>query len=284
MIPYLEPPSWTVGPLTIHAFGVIVAASVVLGVELGRRRFRRLGLDPVTTEAFAWHVIVGGFLGAHLFAALLYFPDEAVRNPIMLLKFWENISSFGAMLGGLAAAWLYLRRSASALPAPTKWAYADVVAFVFPFALMVGRIACTLAHDHPGTITTFPLAVSLQTDAAREFITGVYQSAGRLADVPASDALAQLGFHDLGWYEFLYLAGVVVPVTVLVDRKNRAPGTFVMLFILLYMPVRFMLDSLRVVDIRYAGLTPAQWTAIAMVLALPVIRAKAHQSVLSKRR
>ena len=32
---------------------------------------------------------------------------------------------------------------------------------------------------------------------------------------------------------------------------------------MLYAPVRFSLDFLRVVDVRYGGLTPGQWGAIA---------------------
>lgn len=46
-------------------------------------------------------------------------------------------------------------------------AYADVIAFVFRFALAIGRIACSLAHEYPGALTTFRLAVSLETEAAR---------------------------------------------------------------------------------------------------------------------
>ena len=78
MIPFFEQPAVSLGPVTIHAFGVIVAASVLVGVDLGRRRFRRLGLDSSIGEGLAWYAIIGGFLGAHLFSVLLYFPSEVV--------------------------------------------------------------------------------------------------------------------------------------------------------------------------------------------------------------
>ena len=71
MIPYLEQPSLRIGPVTVHAFGVIVAAAVLTGIELGRRRFRRLGLDPGMGEGVAWYAVVAGFVGAHLFSVLL---------------------------------------------------------------------------------------------------------------------------------------------------------------------------------------------------------------------
>lgn len=266
MIPYLVQPSVSLGPITIHAFGVIVALAVLAGLELGRRRFRHLGLDARLGEGMAWYAIVGGFLGAHLFSVIFYFPQKVAENPLVLFKLWEDISSFGSILGGFAAIWLYFHFKAPQLGMTSRWAYLDVAAYVFPVSLAIGRIACSLAHDHPGTVTTFPLAVSLGSDAAREFLVAVYRGAGRLAELPPPEALGQFGFHDLGWYEFLYLGLVVVPTVLLLGRKARPTGTFLVVFIVLYTPVRFALDFLRVGDVRYAGLTPAQWTAAGLFL------------------
>lgn len=271
MIPYFEQPSLSVGPITIHAFGAVVAAAVYAGLVIGARRFSRLGLDRALGERLAWWAVVGGILGAHLFSVLLYFPHKVVENPLILFKLWEDISSFGGILGGILGIWLFFRLKARDIDAPTRLAYLDVAAFVFPVSLMVGRIACTLAHDHPGTVSSFPLAVSLESADARAYITRVYADAGRLAELPPPPALVQLGFHDLGWYEFLFLAAVVVPAVLLLDRRPRRPGFFLVAFTLLYMPVRFLLDFLRVGDVRYAGLTPAQWAAGTALLAVPVI-------------
>lgn len=271
MIPYFEQPSLRLGPITVAAFGVIVAASVFAGLSLGRRRFERLGLDVHLGAGLAWWAVVGGFVGAHLFSVLLYFPRDVAANPLILLQFWKDISSFGGILGGAVALWLYLRRRAADLSAVVRWAYVDVVAYVFPISLMIGRVACTLAHDHPGTITRAPLAISLARPDARAFIRQLYADAGRLPELPSLDALAQLGFHDLGWYEFLYLAAVVVPATLWLARRPRPPGAFVASFVALYMPVRFLLDFLRVSDARYAGLTPAQWVAATALVALGIV-------------
>ncbi|ODT02988.1 MAG: hypothetical protein ABS52_11145 [Gemmatimonadetes bacterium SCN 70-22] len=276
MLPYFEQPQVHLGPVTIAAFGVIVAASVMFGLSAGSRRFRALGLDAGLAEGFAWWVVVGGFLGAHLLSVLFYFPEKVAANPLLLFKLWEDISSFGGIVGGSLAIWLFLGRRGAHLDASTRWAFVDVAAYVFPISLMIGRIACAVAHDHPGTVTRFPLAVSLERPEARAHITSAYTNAGRAADLPPANVLAGLGFHDLGWYEFLYLAGVVVPVVLFLARRERRrgvhhPGTFLVAFIALYMPARFALDVLRVSDVRYAGLTPAQWAALAALAALPVV-------------
>ena len=271
MIPYFIQPSVSIGPLTIHAFGVIVAVAAFTGLTIGARRFRRLGLDRALGERLAMWAVISGFLGAHLFSVLFYFPREVAEHPLALLKLWENISSFGGMLGGMIGIWLFFRFRAKSIDAATRLIYFDVAAFAFSISLMIGRIACALAHDHPGTVTRFPLAISLRTAEARDYITSVYADAGRPAELPPAQTLAQYGFHDLGLYEFVYLAAVAVPVMLLLSRRARAPGFFVRTFILLYLPVRFALDFLRVADARYAGLTPAQWVALATLLGLATI-------------
>lgn len=272
-LPYFEQPALSLGPLTVHAFGVIVALSVWVGLALGKRRFERQGLDAALGERLSWWVLASGFLGAHLFAVLFYFPAELVRDPLMLLRVWEHISSFGGMLGGLVGILLFFRLRAPALAPRVRLAYLDAAAYVFPVSLMIGRAACTLAHDHPGSVTRFPLAIALDRAEARAYIGQVYAQAGRLAELPPGETLAGMGFHDLGWYEFLYLAIVVVPLTLVLSRRPRRTGFFLGLFAMVYAPVRFGLDFLRVSDARYAGLTPAQFAAAAMLLvALLTVR------------
>ena len=277
MIPYFEQPSVRLGPVTLHPFGIIVAASVVFGLELGRRRFARVGLERAFGERLVWWVVIGGFLGAHLFSVLFYFPAELAANPLLLFKVWEDISSFGGIIGGVAGLWLFFRLRAPHLEGGTRLAYLDAIAFVFPFALAVGRIACSLAHDHPGTITSFPLSISLDSILAQEFITGVYKAAGRLTELPPPAVLARLGFHDLGWYEFLYLSIVIIPLFLALGRRPRPAGFFSVTFVVLYLPMRFALDFLRINDARYGGLTPAQWVAVA-ALVLLALRLVTHRS------
>ena len=272
MIPYFAQPALKLGPLTLHAFGVLVAASVWIGLTIAERRFTRLGLDRGIGDRLLWWVLAGGFLGAHLFSAIFYFPEKIAANPLYLVKFWEDISSFGSMLGGLIAIWLFFRVKGKTLSRDVRMRYMDVVAFTFAISLAVGRIGCALAHDHPGEITSFPLAVSMSKPEASAYIAREYREAGRAAELPTPTEMSQLGFHDLGIYELLYLAIVVIPVLLLLDRRAapRAPGFFLGVFALTYLPVRFALDFLRVSDARYAGFTPAQWIALAALAAVAV--------------
>jgi phosphatidylglycerol:prolipoprotein diacylglycerol transferase len=268
MIPYFPQPEYHLfGPLTVHAFGTIVAMAVIVGWRMVIARTRAKGLDPELVQDLLSYVVLSGFVVAHLYSVLAYFPREAMEDPLLLLKFWEDISSFGGFVGGLLGLWLFFRFKARDVDAAARLRYLDIIAYVFPFAWAIGRIACTVAHDHPGTVTTFPLGISMKSPEAQAYIAAFYREAGRLAELPPAAELAKMAFHDLGWYEFLYTLCLMVPAFLALDRKIRPPGFFLVAFPLLYVPARFLLDFLRIGDARYFGLTPGQYAGIAVFLA-----------------
>lgn len=267
MLPFFEQPVWYLGPVTIHAFGATVAAALWGGLSMAERRFARASLDPATGHRLGGWVLLSGIVGAHLFSVLLYFPDKLPTDPWLLLHVWEDISSLGGMLGGMVGAFLFFTTRAPQLSARTRLAYLDAIAFVFPVGLALGRLGCALAHDHPGLVTTFPLAISLRSAAAQAYIHRVYDAAGKALPSGAPT----MGFHDLGLYECLFLIFVVIPAFAYWDRRRRGPAFYLVAFAALYLPVRFALDFLRVSDTRYFRLTPAQWVAALTLASLPLV-------------
>jgi phosphatidylglycerol:prolipoprotein diacylglycerol transferase len=234
--PYFEQPSLKLGPLTFHAFGALVALAVLFGTWILRRRSVEEKLSPEVSAQMVFWVLVAGFLGAHLVDRLVYFPHDTFERPITILKVWEGISSFGGLLGGAVGAALFIRQSK--MNRVARWRYLDAIAYAFVFGWIFGRLGCTVAFDHPGTPTDF-------------FLGEVYR-----------DGVQR---HNLGLYEAIYF----VPLSAVywaVGRKRRAPGFFVALLCVLYPPVRFGFDFLRTIDVRYLGLTPAQWGSIAFVI------------------
>ena len=269
MIPFFTQPILHLGPLTIHAFGVAVALAMLWGTRAAERVFERRALDKAIGARLAMWVLIGGVLGAHVFAVVLYFPQQLIADPMVLLRLWDPISSFGGMLGGVAGALLFFQAGAGVAARTRRWEYLESIAQVFPVSLAIGRFGCALAHYHPGSVTTIPLAISMRTQAAFDYIAAVYADASR----PLPRAAEAQGFHDLGWYEFLFLALVVVPLFQLWQRRDKPGGFYLIAFPVLYLPVRFGLDFLRVADVRYAGLTPAQWVALVALSVVAIIMA-----------
>jgi phosphatidylglycerol:prolipoprotein diacylglycerol transferase len=125
-----------------------------------------------------------------------------------------------------------------------------------------GRAACALKHDHPGA-------------AASEgaWLAVAFPSPEEAQDWIANKRFGLLEGHtpryDLGLLELLFTLVLAVVFAILWRRRLRA-GMHMALLCLLYAPVRFALDFLRMPesdggDSRYAALTPAQWSCIVLL-------------------
>jgi len=234
VIPYFEQPRLHLGPITIHAFGALVATGILVAFRLIRRRAPGMGLDPVLAERLAIRMVIIGFVAAHVFDRLAYFPEDVVARPLGLLYIWESISSFGGFLGAAGVAvWFWRSQPGKDL----AWRYLDLIAYVFPIAWLFGRTGCAVAFDHPGFETHFLLAQRY------------------------SDGLVR---HNLGLDEALYTLVLVILFFRLRRRRPRPPGFFVGLLALAYAPARFLLDFFRSDDARYVGLTPGQYGSVAL--------------------
>lgn len=266
MVPFVQLSTFSLGPLTLPVFGPLVVFGVAVGVYVARRRCVTTGLDVVLGEELMWYAVLIGFVLSRVIDVLAYHPEQAWANPLVLLKFWASMSSFGGMLGGLFGMLVFFRTRGKHLSMRECFAYVDTIAYGFPFAWVFGRLACTLTVDHPGAVTTFPLGTSLATPEARAVVRHAYAEAGERALLPDDATLAHLGFHNLGFYELLYTLSVIVPAMLVLGRKPRTPGFFLATFLLVYSPIRFVADFLRVADRTYLGLTFAQYAAALLTL------------------
>lgn len=240
MIPYIAQPELSLGLFSIHAFGVLVAIAILVGGRMVQRFALQHDLEPAMAARLVSWILVGGFVGAHVVDRLVYHHVETLRHPWTFFAFWSGLSSFGGFLGAITGAVLFVRRERLGARA---WRYLDAIAYGFPFGWIFGRLGCFLAFDHPGLPTRFALG---EADAS-----GVVR-------------------HNLGLEEALF-AVVLATVFAWLGRRRRAPGFFVGMLAVLYAPVRFALDSLRVADVRYGGLTPGQFGALALLVVGTVV-------------
>ncbi len=225
----------------IQPFGMLVAIGVLAGMRLSEWHGVKLGMRRDVVTDCATHVVIIGFLLGHVFDMVFYTPDRILEAPWELLMPWKSLSSFGgffgAVIGGFYWRW---RRGFPLFPA------LDQIAFGLPLGWFFGRLGCFVVHDHPGKETDFFLAVEN------------FQYPG----LPTATR------HDLGFYEVLWTI-VVVPLFLWLDRKPRPYGFWLGLIAVLYAPVRFGLDYLRVADRTYDGLTPGHFSSL-LTLALGI--------------
>jgi len=230
--------------LELHLFGFLVGLAIIVGTILAGRRAKQLGLsERVVADVAIWAVVVG-FIGAHLYSAIFYFPEKIAADPLYLLKMWDGISSFGGFIGGTLGVVIYFRRHKDLPFLP----YADAIIYGFAFAWIFGRMGCTTAFDHPGVLTDFVLGMDYQ---------GLWDS--DLKDWAITPGVR----HNLGMYEFFW--AIAMSLFFFLNRnKTRFKGWYLGMFVVCYMPVRFMMDFLRKADIHHFGLTAGQWAAIVL--------------------
>jgi phosphatidylglycerol---prolipoprotein diacylglyceryl transferase len=238
VIPWFVIPPLRLGPVALQPFGILAAAGILLAGKLLSREAIRRGLDPLPLEKAAGWALIGGIAGGHLVHLIFYHPEELrAGGPLQLLKFWDGLSSTGGVIGGLVAILIFFYGRKLSFSR-----YADVFALAVAPGWMVARLGCFSVHDHPGVLTTFPLAVAFAGGAR----------------------------HDLGLYDAIVLAAISVVLYAL-DRRGRLRDRLLPLLALLYGTSRFLLDFLRARDLpysdaRYLGLTPAQFACIALVI------------------
>jgi phosphatidylglycerol:prolipoprotein diacylglycerol transferase len=251
--------------IPIQAFGVIVAVGVLIGAALLRRYAEWHGVEDVKIRELTGWITICGFLGAHVFNTIAYEWPRFEEDPVLLLKLWDGISSFGGFLGGALgfAFYVWWKR----LPVSLM---ADIALVGLLPAFTIGRIGCTTVSDHIGAI--------VDPDKWYAFLAVDYPAKYLTQHYPEIKDGIHLAWN-LGLIELLWL----IPINVLLlwlafrpSKQQEKPwtegrlraGMIAALSGVLYAPVRFFLDFLRPEDSdpRYFDLTFAQWTAIVLLV------------------
>jgi len=112
------------------------------------------------------------------------------------------------------------------------------MAYVFPLSWAIGRLGCSLVHDHPGIRSDSWLAV-------------------RYPDWPR---------YDLGVLGFLFLLSLAGLFRIL-DAKPRPAGFFTVAALAAVGMFRLWIDQYQVDPPRYYGWSVDQYNAIILLLA-----------------
>ncbi len=245
MIPYHTFPSFKVGPITLHTFGLFVALGLVVGSWIFLRHGRRHGLDVEALSRLAWWIVLAGIVGARL-AFVASHHSQFTDRPWAVVALWEGGLEFSG--GFLAAAvvvlwWLRRHREVPGL------VLADGVVLGLAVGLAIGRVGCYSVGEHLGHETSFFLAVHYLGGVTRE------------GPIPIGAHV-----HNTALYEILLLLPLIALLFAL-RRRGASAGWLTTTFLLWYGLQRFLTDFLRAYDRRVLGLTGAQYVCIGLVVA-----------------
>lgn len=233
MLPYFGATTFPVFGIPFQVWGTLVALGYGLGTYVAWRRAKHKGLDAGLVLDLAFWIFIAAFVGSRLFHVLAYNPGYYLAHPLQALDpRTPGFAIFGGFLGAAAVFfWTTYRRKLAVFE------YADTLIWGLPWGCGVGRIGCFLIHDHPGTLSHTLLAVRYPDGQPR---------------------------HDLGLY--LSLIGFATGLLFLwLNRKERRPGFWFGVYMIIEGVSRICLDFFRIEDVRYFGLTPTQYLAAPLI-------------------
>ncbi|MGD8149873.1 prolipoprotein diacylglyceryl transferase [Ornithinimicrobium sp. Y1694] len=243
-IPFPDiPRGFSIGPLTIHWYGLMYALGFLLAWVLGTVRARRSDNDwdpDEVTDLIFWcalGVVLGGRIGYLLF----YGWTRIAEDPLYIVRIWEGGMSFhGGLIGVLVAIWLYGRKSGRGF-----FRVGDFVALLVPLGLFFGRLGNFINGELWGKETDVPWGM-------------VFPGAG---DVPR---------HPTMLYEAV-LEGLVLFAILWIYAGRRPPVRAISgAFLLGYGVFRFAVEFLRVPDVQL-GYLALDWVTMGQILSTPMI-------------
>ena len=211
------------GPLTVRAYGVMIAFGVVAAVLLSQRRWTARGGNPDDISTIALWAVPAGLIGARAYHVLTDWRfDEGWAQPF---KIWEGGLGIpgGIAAGVLVGLWM-IRRNGWDQPT-----LLDAIVPGLPLAQAIGRWGNYFNQELFGGPSDLPWAVEIDPDVAA--------SAGHRGVET---------FHPTFLYESLWNLGLTL-FLVWVDRAGKLRrGALLAVYVVGYLVARLWLETIRV--------------------------------------
>ncbi|MHB8840162.1 MAG: prolipoprotein diacylglyceryl transferase, partial [Candidatus Aquicultor sp.] len=133
MLPIL----FKIGPLTVHTYGVAMAAAFLVGLLLIHHEAKRKGFNPEISFDIVLFAMIGGIIGARLVYVIDYWRDF-VGNPAQVFAIWTGgLIFYGGLIGGTLAVLAVIK-----LRKLSVGKVADMVAPAMAVGSAIGRLGC----------------------------------------------------------------------------------------------------------------------------------------------
>ncbi|MHB1390164.1 MAG: prolipoprotein diacylglyceryl transferase [Thermoleophilia bacterium] len=149
----------SIGPFTVHSFGLMMALAFVVAGATVYHEFRRKGMDPENVYWLTLAAAVGGLLGSKIHYLLLHL-DEIKGDPLSSAFSGAGLVWYGGFIGGLLAGLLVGKLFRLDLARAL-----DACAPGMAIGYAVGRMGCFLNGDDYGIPSTLPWAMGFPDGA-----------------------------------------------------------------------------------------------------------------------
>ena len=239
----MYPELFKVGPFTVYTYGVLLAASYLLGLRLAMSRAKKWGLDPNRVLDLGIYIIIAALVGAKLLLLIVDF--DQFKDPAELLNLARLGGVFyGGLILAVAVAFWYIARHRMPF-----WTTCDMFAPGIALGHVIGRLGCLMAGCCYGSPTSMPWAITFTDPFAQSNV-------GTPLNVP----LHPTQVYEAG-SELLILIFLLVT-----ERKGPTyPGRTFWAYMLFYAISRFVIEFYRA-DERgvVMGLSTSQFISVVL--------------------
>jgi len=219
----MHPLLFEVNGWPVYAYGVLLAAAYLAGLQLAVMRARRAGLDSAKIMDLGIYLIIAALVGAKLMLVVVdfdYFRDHP-RELLSLVRVGGVF--YGGLIAALVAGLFLVRRYR--LPV---WGAADMYAPGVALGHIIGRFGCFLAGCCYGKPTDLPWGVT--------FTSPIAAASGTPLGIP---------LHPTQLYDAGAEALILIVLLVMERRGKPYPGRTWWLYMLLYAIARFIVEIFR---------------------------------------
>lgn len=215
----MHPELFSVFGITIHTYGVMVAAGFLAGMALLRKRALKKGFNTDRIFDLVFYILIGSIIGARG-VYVIFEPEHFLNNPLSVFKVWEGGLVFsGGLITGIIVFIFYAKRHFTDL-----WEIADCFAPCLPLGHFIGRFGCFFAGCCYGKPTDLPWGITFSD----------------------MNALAPLNIHLHPTQ--LYESGACFLIFLFLlwrSKKTLFNGHLILEYLMLYGSARFFIEFLR---------------------------------------
>jgi phosphatidylglycerol:prolipoprotein diacylglycerol transferase len=245
----LDPIAFTIGPIAVAGYGIMVALAVVTVVTWALLSVKK---DPRLSSDIVLNAALVGIPSGIIFSRLLHVVDlwdYYSQHPGLIIG-GSGLTIWGAVLGAALGVWVYSRFRKISFGH-----LADMLAPGIILAQAVGRVGCTILGDDYGFRTSLPWGF-------------IYTS----PNSPANAAVGLTATHPVVVYEIFY-ALILFGVLLLLRKRLRPDGSLFLVYLTFYSIWRIASDFLREGTPFLFGLHQAQVIGVIVLIICVVLMA-----------
>lgn len=218
----------------VHTYGILVAGGFLVAMTMAARAAERSGLDRERVLDLSFGILVAAMIGSRVLFIVVNWDDYA-HDLLGIFEFWKGgLVFYGGFIGAvLFSVWYMRKHEMSFFP------YADALGPTVAIGQALGRLGCFAAgccwgaacDSHYLFAARFPPeSLAYQSQAAQHAL-----GAGALTTIP---------IHPTQLYESLGCALIFLFLSWYRSRK-RFHGELLALYLMLYAPLRAMVETFR---------------------------------------